>query len=81
MECRKCDLYRTEDEAAIVKRAGEVAEEEWRVKEGMVGIEGLGQLAGQEKKGLLRMVISGDWTLQDLLDWFVGQLIEVEPGV
>ena len=81
VECRKCDLYRTEDEAAIVKRAGEVAEEEWRVKEGMVGIEGLGQLAGQEKKGLLRMVISGDWTLQDLLDWFVGQLIEVEPGV
>jgi hypothetical protein len=80
-ECRKCDLYRSEDEAAIVKRAGEVAEEKWRVKEGMVGIEGLGQLPGQEKKGLLRTVISGDWTLQDLLDWFVGQLIEVEPGV
>ena len=77
-ECRKCDLYRSEDEDAIVKRAGETAEMEWRVREGMVGVEGLGEVPGNRKRGL-RTALSGDWTLQGVIDWTVGQLVEVEP--
>jgi hypothetical protein len=77
-ECRKCDLYRSEDEASIVKRAGEVAEQEWRVKEGMVGVEGLGEIPVLQRKGWVGTIISGNWTLQGVVDWIAGQLIEVE---
>lgn len=77
-ECRKCDLYRSEDEDDIAKRAGEIAEQEWRVKEGMIGVEGLGAISGHERDGLISIVVSGDWTLQGVVDWLVGQLIEVE---
>jgi hypothetical protein len=77
MECRKCDLYKSEDEDAIVKRAGEVAEQEWRVKEGMIGVEGLGEMPGSDNKGWARTALSGEWTLQGVLDWVVGQLVEV----
>jgi hypothetical protein len=77
-ECRKCDLYRSEDEDAIVKRAGEIAEQEWRVKEGMVGVEGLGELPGQEPRGRLRRFMDGDWTVQGVIDWIVANLIQVE---
>lgn len=78
-ECNKCDLYKSEDETAIVRRAGEIAEREWRVKEGMVGVEGLGDLPGIVKHdNLFYMAIEGDWTMQDIVDWFVGRLIELE---
>lgn len=77
-ECRKCELYRSEDEDAVVKSAGEIAEREWRVREGMVGVEGLGQMPGHERKGWVRTAMSGQWTLQDLADWVAGQLLEVE---
>lgn len=33
-ECEKCDLYRNEDETAVVKKAREVAEKEWWANEG-----------------------------------------------
>ncbi|KAF2836055.1 hypothetical protein M501DRAFT_940607 [Patellaria atrata CBS 101060] len=33
-ECEKCDLYRTEDEDVLIKRAAEQAEREWREKNG-----------------------------------------------
>jgi hypothetical protein len=77
-ECRKCDLYRSEDEDAIAKRAGEIAEQEWRVKEGMVGVDGLGVMPGQEKKRWVRKAMTGDWSLQGICDWVVGRLVEVE---
>lgn len=77
-QCSKCDLYKSEDEDTIVKRAGEIAEKEWRVKEGMVGVEGLGEMPGQEGQGWLRRAFSGNWTLQGVVDWVVGQLVEVE---
>ena len=32
-ECNKCDLYRVEDEDAVVKRAREAAEKEWWAKQ------------------------------------------------
>jgi hypothetical protein len=88
-ECRKCELYRSEDEDAIVRRAGEVAEREWRVKEGMVGVKGLGEapLPGQES-GRSRQTASkwinaawtGDWTLQGLLDCVVDRFVRVDPS-
>lgn len=40
-ECNRCDLYLAEDEEAVSRRAGEKAEREWRIREGMVGVRGL----------------------------------------
>jgi hypothetical protein len=37
-ECNKCDLYLAEDEEAVARRAGEKAEREWRMRQGMVGV-------------------------------------------
>lgn len=50
-ECDKCDLYRSEDEDQIVKAAGEQAERKWREQEGMVGVEGLKGVSGDDKEG------------------------------
>ena len=33
-DCDKCDLYKSENEDEIVKRAGELAERDWRIREG-----------------------------------------------
>lgn len=33
-ECTKCDLYQSEDEEAVARRAGEKAEREWRIRQG-----------------------------------------------
>ena len=33
-DCDKCDLYKSEDEDEIVNRAGDIAEREWRIREG-----------------------------------------------
>lgn len=35
-ECDKCDLYRTEDEEEVARRAGEEAERAWRIREGVL---------------------------------------------
>ncbi|EMC93138.1 hypothetical protein BAUCODRAFT_36809 [Baudoinia panamericana UAMH 10762] len=40
-ECEKCELYGDEDEAGVIRRAVEQAEEEWRVRKGE-GVEGTG---------------------------------------
>jgi hypothetical protein len=37
-ECNKCELYQDEDEEAVARRAGEKAEREWRMRQGMTGI-------------------------------------------
>ncbi|DAA77783.1 TPA_exp: Uncharacterized protein A8136_5486 [Trichophyton benhamiae CBS 112371] len=34
-ECNKCGLYQTEDEEAVAQRAGEQAQREWRIQQGM----------------------------------------------
>ena len=41
-ECNKCDLYKNEDEDGLVMEAGALAERNWREKEGMAGILGIG---------------------------------------
>ena len=70
--CEKCDLYLGEDEASAVARAGQLAEKEWREREGMVGVEGLG--SGLQDLGLARWR-HDQWTLQDVVDCFVAELI------
>ena len=83
-ECRKCDLYRAEDEDVVVRRAGEMAEREWRTREGMVGVEGFSamQMHGDDTKAENRIwavvLRSRRWTLQHLVDCAVGAVIEVE---
>lgn len=80
-ECRKCDLYRTENEDELVRRAGDEAERQWRIKEGMVGVDGLetvpNELEGQASS-MLEVFLTGRWTLQKVIDWGVGKVIEVE---
>ena len=70
--CDKCDLYLGEDEAGAVARAGQLAEKEWREREGMVGVEGLG--SGLQDGALARWR-QGQWTLQDVVDCFVAELV------
>lgn len=41
-ECDRCDLYKAEDEDRLIKQAGEIAEREWRKREGMLGVDGIG---------------------------------------
>ena len=80
-ECRKCDLYQAEDEDEVVRRAGEEAEREWRIKEGMVGVDGL-EVSPSDVEGqgssVLETLLTGRWTLQKVVDWGVGKVIEVE---
>lgn len=67
-ECDRCDLYRNEDDEAVVRRAGSVAEKEWREREGMIGVKGLG--GGREevvKKGWWEV----EWTAQGIMDWWI----------
>lgn len=69
-ECNRCDLYLAEDEEAVARRAGEKAEREWRIREGMVGVRGLedaqrlGDSSGVGRHGSRRKPgtsISGPW--------------------
>lgn len=40
-ECTKCDLYLTEDEEAVARRAGERAERQWRIRQGLLNSSSL----------------------------------------
>lgn len=85
-QCDKCDLYRAEDEDLIVRRAGEEAEREWRVKEGMVGVEGFDSVnsdaaAKNVEVGLAkwsRCITRGGLEVQTFVDWAVDQVIKIE---
>lgn len=80
-ECRKCDLYQAENEDEVVRRAGEEAEKQWRIKEGMVGVDGLETLPKDvQGQGLsiLEVFFARRWTWQKAVDWGVGKIIEVE---
>ena len=71
-ECDKCDLYRSEDDEILVQKAGAFAEKEWREKEGLVGVEGIS--SGQASRGK-KSWWCYEWTLQDLGDWWVDQVL------
>ena len=71
-DCDKCDLYKGDDEEGLVRLAGEHAEKEWREREGMVGVEGIG--GGPESS------IRGRWwesesLVQEFFDWWVEKVI------
>ena len=71
-DCDKCDLYKGDDEERLVKLAGENAEKEWREREGMVGVKGIG--GGQESS------TKGRWWeregyVQEFIDWWIEKLI------
>lgn len=72
-DCDKCDLYRNEDDEDLVKRAGALAEKQWREKEGMTGIVGIG--GGQEDAPKVTL-LDVNWTIQDIIDWWVKNVID-----
>ena len=88
--CDRCDLYRGEDEDVLVRRAGERAEREWRVREGMVGVlvsgtvgVGSGVGVGSTRQGGGEGLWEGEWlswvtgwTVQGAVDGVVGTLVE-----
>lgn len=79
-QCEKCDLYREEDEDEAVKIAGELAEKDWREREGMVGVKGLEAAVGNmgEVNGLWQRFVQGRWTVQGCVDWAVSTCVVVE---
>ncbi|OCL09266.1 hypothetical protein AOQ84DRAFT_397472 [Glonium stellatum] len=52
-ECERCDLYRTEDEDVVIRRAAEKAEREWRAKEGL-SVDATGEV-NEKGKGASRL--------------------------
>lgn len=72
-ECDKCDLYINEDDDKLVKRAGAFAEKEWREKEGMTGVVGIG---GGQEDARRAIWLDTDWTMQKLIDWWVKKVID-----
>lgn len=70
--CNRCDLYQVDDEESLIRRAGETAEKEWRKREGMVGVEGIG---GGSDAHLETRQRFGQWTMQEWMDWWVRELI------
>ena len=71
-ECDKCDLYRDEDNESLVRKAGAMAEREWREKEGMVGVKGVG---GGQEIAASKALWEKDWTIQDVLDCWVENVL------
>jgi hypothetical protein len=73
-------LYREEDEDEAVRQAGERAEQEWRHREGMVGVKGLegavGNIGGAD--GWWQQFLRGRWSVQGIVDWSVGECVIVE---
>ena len=72
-ECDKCDLYMNEDDDNLVRKAGALAEQEWRENEGMTGVVGTG---GGREKVPSTTGLNVRWTWQDLIDWWVRNAID-----
>lgn len=71
-DCDRCDLYKAEDEDELVKRAGESAEREWRKREGMVGVEGIG---GEQNNATKPRWWERTCTAQGLADWWIERVL------
>ncbi|KAJ5096137.1 hypothetical protein NUU61_005493 [Penicillium alfredii] len=74
-ECTKCDLYQAEDEEAVARRAGEKAEREWRIRQGVAGDDNTASALGvrnvnldlsfgTEGKASKRRASASPWDLQ-----------------
>ena len=70
-DCDKCDLYKNLDDHDIVLTAGIKAEKEWREREGMVGVDGIGGGEGEPRQSWLER----EWTMQAVVDWWVAGLV------
>lgn len=74
-ECDRCDLYKVEDEEAIIKRAAAKAEQDWREKEGIAALDKLDFRSRDKLGSVADEVIRGSsqshWTLDDALDEFL----------
>lgn len=81
-ECDKCDLYREEDEDEAVRRAGEQAEQDWREREGMVGVKGLEGAVDNMGvvDGWWRRTLRGDVSIQDSANRFIALFVSVEEA-
>lgn len=74
MECDKCDLYRVEDDAILLRRAAEHAERLWREREGWAASPSTSSAAKtvhKRKRGTGSAAQSLDLVAGDLLE--VGQ--------
>lgn len=71
-ECSQCDLYKSEDEDRLITRAGEIAEKEWRRREGMVGVEGIG--GGHEDPAEFNWW-ERDGIIQGFVDWWIEHVV------
>ncbi|KAL9112956.1 MAG: hypothetical protein Q9227_002821 [Pyrenula ochraceoflavens] len=84
-ECNKCDMYQVNNEEAKVNAAGKRAEQLWRMKMGLVGAEGIGEMPwdiGKAEQGIilgwLCTLWSGGWGWQDVANWVGDTVIKVE---
>lgn len=70
--CNKCDLYQVDDEEMLIRRAGETAEREWREREGLAGVEGIGGVldANMETRQWFRHSAMQKW-----MNWWVREMI------
>lgn len=59
-ECSKCDLYRCEDDEAVVRKAKEEAERQWMGKEG----------TDLSNNGKLRKVLEDTWKKEGAASWW-----------
>ena len=71
-DCERCDLYKDLDDDDIVMTAGIKAEKEWREREGMVGVDGIGGSQIEIPQTSWR---TGVWSIQAVVDWWVAGLI------
>ena len=71
-ECDKCDLYKVLDDDNLVTAAGMNAEKEWREREGMIGVKGIG---GAQTDAAKNTWTTGEWSMQAFSDWWVGTML------
>ena len=72
-DCDKCDLYKDENDEVLVEQAGVLAEKEWREKEGMTDVVGIG---GHQNEIRRTTWLETYWTWQDIIDWCVQNMID-----
>lgn len=84
-QCEKCDLYKSEEEDLLVRKAGEEAEREWRDNQVKLNndskeIEGIridhGGLVGSV--GIWERFLRGEWTVQGVVDELVSRVVIVK---
>ncbi|KAK5075362.1 hypothetical protein LTS08_001571 [Lithohypha guttulata] len=86
-QCDKCDLYKSEEEDVIVRKAGEDAEREWRNKQKQEGKGGNSNEVDNlkinhdllaERLSIWQKFLRGDWTVQGIADEIVAKVVIVQ---